>query len=211
VKNSEMKILIAEDDFISRRLLEATLIKWGYDVVVTSDGNEAWQILRDKNTPRLAILDWMMPGIDGINVCRKVRSEGNNPYIYIIILTAMERKDDIVTGLEAGADDYITKPFNTKELCARVQVGIRMLNLQQSLTEHVKKLEDALSRVKQLQGLLPICAYCKRIRDDENYWQRVETYIANHSEAQFSHSICPECYDKIVKPEIEEKEISINK
>lgn len=197
-----MKVLIAEDDQVSCRLLEAALHKKGYEVVISRDGNEAWNKLKRKNTPQLVVLDWMMPGMDGVDICKKVRAKENNGYIYIILLTAKDRKDDIAMGLDAGADDYITKPFNSKELHARVRVGVRILELQNRLADHVAKLEEALSNVKQLQGLLPICAYCKKIRDDQNYWQRVEKYIAEHTEAKFSHSICPECYEEIVKPEL---------
>lgn len=199
-----MKILIAEDDVVSRRLLEATLIRWGYEVIATRNGIEAWDILQGEDAPLLAILDWMMPGMDGLEVCRRLRSLQRAIPPYLIILTAKGRQQDIVTGLEAGANDYVTKPFNREELRARMQVGTRMVELQQSLAERVYALEDALARVKLLQGLLPICSYCKKIRDDQNYWQQVEAYIAEHSEAQFSHSICPDCYDTKVIPQLEQ-------
>lgn len=201
-----MRILIAEDDPISRRVLEATLAKWGYDVIVTCDGVEAWQGLQSEDAPKLAILDWMMPGMDGIEVCQKVRETAALQPTYIILLTARGQREDIVAGLQAGADDYVTKPFDREELCARVQVGVRIVELQMSLADRVRELEGALSQIKQLQGLLPICSYCKKIRDDQNYWQQVEKYIAERSEAQFSHGICPDCYEKFVKPELMELE-----
>jgi len=199
-----MKILIAEDDRITCRILENLLIEQGYEVVVTRDGNEAWKILRREDAPQLVILDWMMPGMDGVEICKKLQAKETGRYIYIIFLTAKIRKNDIAAGLDAGADDYVTKPFDEKELRARVRVGFRILELQNNLAEHVTKLEEALSNVRQLQGLLPMCAYCKKIRVDENYWQQVEKYISAHSEAKISHSICPKCYEEIVKPEIEE-------
>jgi phosphoserine phosphatase RsbU/P len=199
-----MKVLIAEDEAISRRLLEATLLRWGYEVVVASDGVEAWEILQGDDAPPLAILDWMMPSMDGLEVCHRVRNRPRCTPLYLILLTAKGRREDIVTGLEAGANDYVTKPFNREELRARVEVGVRMVELQQNLADRVRALEEALARVKQLQGLLPICSYCKKIRDDQNYWQQVESYIAEHSQAQFSHSICPDCYEKLVKPELEQ-------
>ena len=198
-----MKVLIAEDDTVSRRLLEATLIRWGYEVVVASDGVEAWEALQSDGAPSLAILDWMMPGLDGLEVCRRIRKMPSSTPPYLILLTAKGGREDLVTGLEAGANDYVTKPFNREELRARVQVGVRMVELQQHLADRVRALEEALARVKQLQGLLPICSYCKKIRDDQNYWQQVESYIAEHSQAQFSHSICPDCYEKLVKPELD--------
>ena len=198
-----MRMLIAEDDPISRRLLQATLARWGYDVVMTRDGVEAWEALQAVQAPSLAILDWMMPGMDGVEVCHRVRAMSSPMPTYIILLTGKGRREDVVMGLQAGADDYVVKPFDREELRARVQVGVRVVTLQQSLAERVQALEDALTRVKQLQGLLPICAYCKKIRNDRNYWQQVESYIIEHSEAQFTHGICPDCYQNIVKPELE--------
>jgi DNA-binding response OmpR family regulator len=199
-----MRIVIAEDDPVSRRVLHTTLLKWGYEVVVTGDGHAAWDVLQQADAPPLAILDWMMPGMDGVEVCRRVRSNHVAYPIYIILLTAKGSTEDIVEGLEAGADDYITKPFDRDELRARLHVGARVLRLQAALADRVGELETALARVKQLQGLLPICSYCKKIRDDQNYWHQVESFVTQHSEAKFSHSICPECFDEIVKPEFEE-------
>ena len=198
------RILIAEDDPVSRRLLEVILTRWEYEVVVTADGVAAWEALRRADAPRLAILDWMMPGMDGVEVCRKVRETPSSTPAYIILLTAKGRAEDTVTGLEAGADDYVTKPFDRDELRARLQVGVRMIALQQSLADRMRALEEALAKVNQLQGLLPICAYCKTIRDDRNYWQQVEGYISQHSGARFSHGICPDCYARVVRPQLEE-------
>lgn len=197
-----MKILVAEDDPVSRRVLETTLQKWGYDVVSVSDGEQAWAVLSSETAPPLAILDWMMPGVDGLELCRRVRESLQRP-IYIILLTARGSKEDIVAGLQSGADDYVTKPFDREELRARVQAGVRIVRLQMELAERVTQLQEALARVKQLQGLLPICSYCKKIRDDQNYWIQVEHYIAEHSDAQFSHGICPECYRRYVQPELD--------
>jgi len=199
-----MRILIAEDESVSRRVLEATLDKWGHEVVVTCDGAQAWDALRHEGAPLLAILDVMMPGMGGIEVCRRVRETARAVSPYLILLTAESGKESVVSGLEAGANDYIAKPFDPEELRARVNVGLQMLELQQRLAQRVAELEEALSQVKQLQGLLPICTYCKSIRDDGNYWQRVENYIGNHSDVQFSHSICPDCYNQVVQPQIEE-------
>jgi sigma-B regulation protein RsbU (phosphoserine phosphatase) len=199
-----VKILIAEDDMISRRLLEITLSKWGYEVIATCDGVAAWELLQSSDPPPLAILDWMMPGLNGLQLCRKIRGIPTSTPPYLILLTAKGRREDVVTGLQAGANDYVTKPFDREELHARVQVGVRIVELQHSLADRVRALEEALARVKQLQGLLPICSYCKKIRDDQNYWQQVENYISKHSEAQFSHSICPDCYESLVRPELDQ-------
>jgi DNA-binding response OmpR family regulator len=203
-----VRILIAEDDVVSRHLLEATLTKWGYEVISTTDGIQAFDALSQPDAPSLAVLDWMMPGMDGAEVCHRARSLGADRLLYIILLTAKGRKEDIVQGLTAGADDYIIKPFDRSELKARINVGERILRLQAELAARVKELELALANVKLLQGLLPICCYCKRIRNDQNYWQQVDTYISDHSEAQFTHGICPECRDKIVKPELERLKVN---
>jgi len=198
-----MNILIAEDDVISRRILEVTLQKWGYEVTVVVDGAQAWELLQREGSPPLAILDWMMPYVDGAEVCRRVRLNPRTPPPYLILLTTRESRGDVVKGLEAGADDYVTKPFNADELRARVNVGVRIVELQHSLASRVRELEDALGRVKQLQGLLPICSYCKKVRDDRNYWRQVESYLSEHSDVQFSHGICPDCYKAIVEPELQ--------
>lgn len=199
-----MEILIAEDDAVSRRLLKLFLTRWGYEVLAAKDGIEALEILSRENSPAVAILDWMMPGLDGIELCRRMRANPKMLPTHIILLTARNGKADIVQGLEAGADDYISKPFDRDELRARIQVGVRLVDLQRRLAERVEELTRANEQVKQLQGLLPICSYCKQIRVDNDHWQRVETYISQHSEAQFSHGICPDCYEKIVKPELME-------
>ena len=197
-----MRILIAEDDLVSRKMLEATLNRWGYDIVITSDGEAAWRVLQQPDAPRLAILDWMMPGLDGVDVCRNVRARQGADPTYIILLTAKGNKADIVDGLQAGADDYVVKPFDRDELRARVQAGVRIVALQTALAERVRQLEDAVARVKTLQGLLPICSYCKRVRNDGDYWQQVESYVSDHSDARFSHGICPDCYENVVRPQL---------
>ena len=197
-----MKILVAEDEPVSRRLLEATLSRWGFTSVAVTNGAEAWQVLQGMAPPSLLILDWMMPEVDGIEVLRRLRASARNHAAYVILLTARGSRGDIVLGLEAGADDYITKPFDPPELRARVEVGVRVLGLQEALAARVHDLENALSRVKRLQGLLPICSYCKKIRDDQNYWQQVEAYITEHSEAAFSHGICPDCYARVASQEL---------
>jgi DNA-binding response OmpR family regulator len=192
-----MKVLIAEDDPVSRRLLQAALTKWGYEVIVTTNGKEAWEVLQQPGAPSLLVLDWLMPETDGVEVCRQAREITALKSAYIILLTSRGSKEDIVQGLQAGADDYVTKPFDHGELRARVQVGSRVVQLQSALADRVKELEEAIANVKQLQGLLPICSYCKKIRDDGNYWHRVESYIAGHANVRFSHGICPECTGKL--------------
>jgi sigma-B regulation protein RsbU (phosphoserine phosphatase) len=195
-----LQILIAEDDAISRRILEVTLTKWGHQVVSTCNGIEALKVLQGTNVS-LAILDWMMPEMDGVDVCRKVREELGERPLYFIVLTARGWKEDIITGLQAGADDYVAKPFDRDELHARLNVGIRIVELQSQLSARVRELQEALAHVNELQGLLPICCYCKKIRDDQNYWQHVEDYISARSDVEFSHGICPACYERVSRPD----------
>ena len=197
-----VRILIAEDDAVSRTVLERTLRGWGHEVIVTQNGTEAWDALLAEDAPRLAILDWMMPGLEGPEVCRRVRALARPVPTYLILLTARGQTNDVVAGLDSGADDYVTKPFDRQELQSRVRVGERVLALQQGLTDRVKELETVLGQVKELRGLLPICSYCKAVRDDQNYWHRVETYITAHSAARFSHGICPGCWKAVVEPEM---------
>ncbi len=203
-----MRILIAEDDRVSCSVLEASLRKWGHEVVVTCDGQAAWEVLQRDDAPKLAVLDWMMPELDGVEVCRRVRALPRREPTYLILLTAKHHKEDIVAGLDSGADDYITKPFDRQELQSRIRVGERIVALQRSLADQVRELEAALAQVKQLNGLLPICCYCKSIRDDQNYWQAVESYLASHSDVHFSHGICPNCWQQVVERELAKAGIS---
>ena len=191
-----MRVLIAEDDAVSRRLLEVTLSKMGFEVVITTNGKQAMEVLNGEHPPQLAILDWMMPELDGVDVCRELREQVRDRYTYIIFLTARGQREDIVTALESGADDYVTKPFDPQELRSRLQVGIRVLKLESALTDKVTELEAAMQHVKTLQGLLPICMYCKKIRDDDDSWHALETYIESNSEVLFTHSLCVPCRDK---------------
>jgi DNA-binding response OmpR family regulator len=191
-----MKVLIAEDDATTNAILEAILKNWGYEVVITRDGAEAWAKLQEADAPKLVILDRIMPKMDGLEVCRRIRKKDPLNLTYIIHLTTLAAKDDVVAGLGAGANDYITKPFNNQELRARVAVGAEMVNLQVDLADKVEELEEALAHIKQLQGVLPICSYCHKIRDDKEVWQKLEAYVEDHSDARFSHSYCPECLDK---------------
>jgi len=192
-----MKILIAEDDVTSRRILQAVLKKHGHEVVTTENGREAWDALQKPDAPKLAILDWMMPEMDGPDVIRRVRGLQTDRPPYIIMLTTRSEKASIIAGLKAGANDYLAKPFDPDELRARVEVGKRMIELQSVLSGKVEELQKTLNEVKTLRGLIPICSYCKKIRDDQGYWKQVELYVREHTEAQFTHGICPECFKKL--------------
>jgi DNA-binding response OmpR family regulator len=197
-----MKALIADDERTAREIVTQSLRSWGFEVVAVNNGAEALARLRAAEAPTLAILDWMMPGLHGPEVCRTIRHERPTANLYLMLLTSLEGREDLIAGLQAGADDYVVKPFDPDELRARVNVGMRIVNLQERLDARVGELQDALASVKTLSGLLPICSYCKRIRGDDQYWQQIEAYIAERSEAQFSHGICPTCYT-IVEREID--------
>lgn len=198
-----MRILVADDDAVARHLLARTLSTWGYEVVSASDGRQAWSILQGESPPPAAILDWIMPGMSGVEVCQHARAAGGAASgTYVIMVTSRSQTADIVAALEAGADDFVSKPFVPEELRARVHVGERIITLQQGLAERIRTLEATLQQVQQLQGLLPICSYCKRVRNDQRYWQQIEEYIGERSRATFSHGICPECREQIVEPEL---------
>jgi DNA-binding response OmpR family regulator len=155
---------------------------------------EAWDVLARPAAPRLTIVDWQMPGLDGLELCRRLRAERATESTYVLLLTGKGGTDNVVQGLRSGANDYITKPFDLDELCARLSVGRRVVELQQSLAERVADLEQALAHVKTLRGLIPICAWCKKVRNDQNFWQQVEEYLGEHGDVRFSHGICPECF-----------------
>lgn len=196
-------VLIAEDDPIPRKVLRHTLESVGYGIVEAANGSEAFQLLSTQHAPSLAIVDWMMPGLNGPELCQALRQNPSSQGTYVILLTSKGKREDIVTGLEAGADDYVIKPFDFEELRARVRVGFRILSLQEGLAARVHDLEQALTQIKHLQGLLPICCYCKKIRDDRNYWRQVEEYLSAHSDIKFSHGICPKCYADELAPQLE--------
>jgi sigma-B regulation protein RsbU (phosphoserine phosphatase) len=180
-----MRILIADDDRMSTVMLGSTLEKWGFETVVVQDGDAAWERIVGAEPPALVIADWMMPKLDGIELCRRIRATPPASPMYVILLTSRTSRQDLVAGLEAGADDYLTKPFDPDELRARIHVGQRTL--------------DLMASVKRLTGLLPICTYCKRIRSDTDYWEQVDSYITDHTDARFSHGVCPSCLAKALE------------
>jgi CheY-like chemotaxis protein len=173
-----MKILIADDDATSRLVLEATLKSLGHNVITTTSGDEAWDAFQHEHFPVL-ISDWLMPGMDGLELCRLIRQTERDTYTYIILLTVLEGKQQFLEAMEAGADDFITKPLDEELLAARLHVAERILGLRR--------------HVNQLEGLLPICSYCKKIRDDRGQWEPLEIYISERSQAQFSHGLCQDC------------------
>ena len=182
-----MRVLIAEDDAVSRRLVERALSKLGHDVIAAADGRLAWEAFR-KEPFSLVVSDWMMPMLDGLELCRLVRAENRRKYTYIILLTVLGGKGSYLEGMRAGADDFLTKPLDAELLQSRLQVAQRVLKLQ--------------AEVSQLLELLPICSYCRRIRDEAGGWSPIEEYLAARTQTRFSHGICSDCYQKVVLPEI---------
>lgn len=148
-----MRILVAEDEITFRHMLKTFLTKWGYQVVVVSDGLEAWKILQEEDRPRLAILDWMMPSMDGVEICRAIRERKSGPYLYLLLLTSRDQKQDVVEGIEAGADDYLIKPFDPRELRARIHAGERIIELEDRLIRAQEALRE-LATHDSLTGLL---------------------------------------------------------
>ena len=196
-----MRVLIAEDDADSFELLATLLNSFGHEIVGVDNGDDALKIMQRTDKPMLAILDRVMPGMSGVEVCRKLREQECDNPPYIILFTALSSEANIVEGLDAGADDYITKPFDFYELNARVGAGQRIIKLQASLSSRVKELEDALGHVKTLQGILPICMHCHSIRNNQESWQQLDDYLSQHTDAKLSHGVREKClkehYDEL--------------
>jgi DNA-binding response OmpR family regulator len=181
-----MKILIADDDVECRRLLGDTLTHFGHEVIATENGRGALDALR-RQTVKVVILDWLMPELDGLAVCRRLRGKAGGAYIYIVLITALGGKNYYLEGMAAGADDFLTKPFDLDELQARLRVAERIVGLQEE--------------VRQLEGLLHICMYCKKIRDGGD-WTPLEHYVSARTDASFSHGVCPACFETRMRPDL---------
>jgi sigma-B regulation protein RsbU (phosphoserine phosphatase) len=184
-----MKVLVVEDDKVSLAILRRSLERLGHEVIESADGEGAWSAwLRER--PRVVVSDWQMPGLDGLNLCRRFRAEPSQEYLYFILLTgkgdsAQNRRD----AAEAGVDDFMTKPIDMPALWMRLRVAERVLKY----TTQLHRLEE----------MMPMCSYCKKIRDDRNYWQQIESYINERTGTEISHSVCPDCYKRVVLPELE--------
>ena len=195
-----MKVLAVDDDRVTLLTLRRLLEKFGYEALTANNGTEALKLFLD-HRPKMLVTDWMMPEMEGPTVVKTIRAFAESEYTYIIMLTSRQDKDDMMAGMLAGVDEFLTKPIDPDQLRARLRVGKRIMLLQDSLGKRVRELEEEREHVKMLQGFLPICSYCKKIRDDENLWSQIEEYISDHqANVQFSHSICPDCYESKVKP-----------
>ena len=203
-KNDEEKrILVVDDHPNNLRVLTNTLNQAGYQTLIANSGDRAlYQI--SNQPPDLILLDVMMPGIDGFETCRRLKANPDTAQIPVIFMTALNDIDNKIVGFEAGAVDYITKPFQIKEVLVRVDTHLTIARLQQQLEvqnaqlqEKNAELEAALDTVNLLSGMLPICANCKKIRDDTGYWEDVAVYVHEHSEVEFTHGICPDCIETL--------------
>src|SRR6266513_1408557 len=177
---NEIPVLVVDDDAVSSSQLGALAKAAGYEVKTATNGREAWELLQLARIP-IVISDWYMPEMDGPELCRRIRARPREPYVYFILVTARGGKQQYLAGMEAGADDFIAKPFDPDELRAR------------------------LKELQQLEVLLPICSYCKRIRNDNQEWESLERYIETHFERLVTHSICPDCYVKHVQPQLDRR------
>lgn len=184
-----VKILAVEDDAVARAVLHKALQRLHHEVVLANDGEEALRRLQDQPV-RVVVSDWTMPGVDGLELCRRIRRRVDAEYVYFILVTARDAtKENQEEAADAGVDDFLTKPLDVSELWTRLRVAERILRYT--------------TQVRQLEELLPICSYCKKIRDDRNYWQQIEGYISERTGSDFSHSVCPDCYSRVVLPELE--------
>ena len=188
-QNAGVKILTVEDDAVARAVLRKALQKLGHDVIEAKDGLEAWERL-EAEPVRVVVSDWMMPQVSGLELCTRLRARPEAEYVYFILITANSADSaNRIAAADAGVDDFLSKPLNFEELWMRLRVAERILRFA--------------TQVRQLEELLPICSYCKKIRDDQNYWQQMEGYINERTGSEFSHSVCPDCMARVVQPEID--------
>lgn len=190
------RVLVADDERAMRMTLTYALEKAGFDVVSVADGTSVRELMLSDSPPQVLLLDWNMPGATGPELCRWIRTQTVLASCYIVLVTARDTPEDLVEGLGAGADDFVRKPVLPVEVVARVRAGRRLAQLQANLAARLTELETALSEVRQLRGLIPICAHCHSIRSGAEHWLKLESYIEQHSEATFSHSICDACMEK---------------
>jgi DNA-binding response OmpR family regulator len=189
-----VKILAVEDDPVARAVLRQALRRLGHESIEAADGEAAWEILQTESV-RVVVSDWMMPRSDGLDLCRRIRGRVGADYIYFILLTSRDATQENQTAsADAGVDDFLTKPLDLTELWTRLRVAERILRYT--------------TQVRQLEEMLPICSYCKKIRDDQNYWQQLEGYISERTGSDFSHSVCPDCYKRVVLPELEQLKVA---
>jgi DNA-binding response OmpR family regulator len=188
-----MKVLVADDDPGVRRGLAAQIRADNFDVVTCGDAEQTLAELTSEDPPAIAIIDWVLPDRTGVDICRALRDRNGEAAPYIIMLTVKKEATFIAEALDAGANDYVTKPFSMMELRARIRVGRRVVELQDALRHKVIEAQAAAKEVRQLDALLPVCCYCRKVRDDDDYWHELEAYLGRRVNTRFSHGICPAC------------------
>ena len=198
---SHPRVLVVEDDSKTQKALIFLLQRHGYAATAAGDGQAALDILTEPDPPPIVLLDWEMPKLDGLHVCRLLRAMPLRHYIYVIMVTARDSAADLLAAFAAGADDFLGKPADTAQLLARMRSGERVLALEARLEERIAELERTMREVTHLKRLLPICMYCKKVRDDGDYWQEIDAYIHEHTGTDFSHGVCPACIESGVAPE----------
>jgi len=190
------RILLVDDEEMVLQYLSKRLKKHNYDVVTCLSGEKALEKVKALDFD-MVILDVILPGIDGYEVCRRLKSDKKTSGIMVLILSVRKTLEERLKGYEVEADDYITKPYDPEELLAKIQILLRLKTALDERDRFIYKLQEALSKVKTLSGLLPICSSCKKIRDDKGYWNQIEDYIREHCPADFSHSVCPVCAKRL--------------
>ncbi len=196
IMNNDIKVLVVDDDpdvlFATSRIVK----KEGFQVFTASDGRECLESA-GKNKPDLILLDVMLPDANGIDLCGKIKKDPELGSAFVVLISGSKTEsDEQAEGLDAGADGYIARPISNRELRSRIHSMVRILSAERERDRLIGELQEALSAIRQLQGLLPICSSCKKIRDDKGYWVKLENYISDHSEATFTHGLCQECADK---------------
>lgn len=190
-----MRVLAIEDGVVAAAQLEAAIRAVGHEPVSVGDGDEAWQYIQE-STFRIVVSDWQLPGADGLELCRRIRARpGEYVYFILISVTAITRQTR-EAALAAGVDDFLAKPIDPDELGMRLRVAERILGLT--------------AKVERLESFLPICSYCKKVRDDRKFWQEIESYISDRNGTRFSHGVCPHCYDQFVAPQVKELGLDLN-
>jgi DNA-binding response OmpR family regulator len=184
-----MKIQIVEDDPIAATLLSASLKALGHEARLAGGGLEAWEQFKQEPT-RVIVSDWMMPDLDGLELCRRIRGAGGEYTYFILLSNVSATGENLDQAMAAGVDDFLSKPAKVNELKARLHVAERILNYA--------------TQVRQLEEIIPICGYCRKLRDDRDYWSQVEEYIGRQTGSSFSHGVCPDCYDKVIVPQMKE-------
>jgi len=188
-----VKLLVAEDEYTTRLTVQVILEQWGYRVDSVEDGEAAWKVLQKADGPQIAILDWEMPGIDGVELCNKVKRLDRDIPVYVIMLTGRDAQNDILQGFDAGADDYITKPFDENELRARVRVAERLVTMQEELAISNNELRAVLNHVEMLQSNLPVCTSCLKLEQYDGSWQTLQEYVEQKDDTRFHFTVCPNC------------------